>query len=148
MSEEAPSQQPSEHPSRWQVLRDVVAFQFKLAMDGLRDVILSPISITAAIVGIITSSENPGKYFYRLLEIGHESDRWINLFNTYNDDNEDRVSADHIVRRAESAVVSEYEKGGVLSNVKNQTDKVIDRIGSRTGSEKTTEQGKQPGEQS
>lgn len=132
MSEETPSEQSAEHPSRWQLLRDVVAFQFKLAMDGLRDVILSPISITAAIIGLLTSSNNPDRYFYRLLEIGHESDRWINLFNTYNDDNEDRVSADHIVRRTESAVVSEYEKGGVLSNVKNHTDKVIDSIGSHT----------------
>ncbi len=119
-------------PSRWQLLRDVVAFQFKLAIDGLRDIILSPISITAALIGVLTSSSNPGKYFYRLLEIGHDSDRWINLFNTYNDENEDRVSADQIVKRAESAVVSEYEKGGVLTKVKNKTDKVIDGIQDRT----------------
>jgi len=140
---ESPSEEPPEHPSRWQVLSDVVAFQFKLAMDGLRDIILSPISITAAIFGLITNGENPGKYFYRLLEIGHESDRWINLFNTYNDDNKDRVSADHIVRRAESAVVSEYEKGGVLSNVKNRTDKVIDRIQDES-TKRRTKPGQEP----
>ncbi len=118
---------PEEFPSRWRVFRDVVAFQFKLAMDGLRDVILSPVSIIAALIGLLTSSRNPGKYFYRLLELGHSSDRWINLFNAYDDDGQ-RVSADHIVRRAESAVVSEYEKGGVLTNVKDHADKVIDRF--------------------
>ncbi|MBO6701812.1 MAG: hypothetical protein JJ921_05700 [Pseudomonadales bacterium] len=119
-------------PSRWLLLRDVVAFQFKLAIDGLRDIILSPISITAALIGVLTSKSNPGKYFYRLLELGHDSDRWINLFNTYNDENENRVSADQIFKHAESAVVSEYEKGGVLTTVKNKTDQVIDEIQDRT----------------
>lgn len=117
-----------DYPSRWQLIRDVIAFQFKLAMDGLRDILLSPVSITAAIIGLLIRRENPGKYFYRLLEIGHDSDRWINLFNTYSDEAEKRPSADNIVKRAETMVVSEYEKGGVLSNVKDKADKVIDRM--------------------
>ncbi|MCG8380387.1 MAG: hypothetical protein MI865_13060, partial [Proteobacteria bacterium] len=54
--------------SRWQLFRDVMSFQFKLLMDGLRDVLLSPISITAALVGVFTDSKDPGKYFYRLLK--------------------------------------------------------------------------------
>lgn len=127
MNELEESVQPA-NPTRWQLVRDVVAFQFKLAMDGIRDILLSPISITAALIGLLTSSENPGRYFYRLLELGHSSDRWINLFNTYSDEDDKRPSADNIVKRAESIVVSEYEKGGVLSNVKNHADKVIDRI--------------------
>ena len=84
-------------PSRWQLLRDVLAFQFKLAIDGLRDVILSPISIIAALVGLVSERKNPGKHFYRLLEMGHRSDRWINLFNAYDNEEGEAQSADSFV---------------------------------------------------
>lgn len=127
MTDSQEERQEQEH-SRWQLLRDVVSFQFKLAMDGLRDVLLSPISITAALVGVLTDSKDPGKYFYRLLKLGHESDRWINLFNTYDETPSDIPSADSIVRSAESLIVKEYHKGGVVQNLKNKTDDVLDKI--------------------
>ncbi len=117
------------YPSRWQLLRDVLAFQFKLALDGLRDVLLSPISITAALIGVFTNKDNPGKHFYRLMELGHDSDRWINLFSAYDD--ETTPSSDDLVRRAESMVKHEYNKGGVVTNLKNQTDHVLDGIQSK-----------------
>jgi hypothetical protein len=113
--------------TRWQLLRDVLAFQLKLAMDGLRDVLLSPISIGAALIGVFSDSNKPGKYFYRLLKLGHRSDIFINLFNEHNTA-EHQPSADNIVKKAESLVVGEYEKGGVVTNLKNRTDKVIDKI--------------------
>lgn len=123
-----------EPPGHWQLIRDVIAFQFKLAMDGLRDVLLSPVSIIAAIVGILSSRADPGQYFYRLLHFGHRTDRWINLFNSYKDDdpaahllNRGR-SADHFVRRAEEIVLKEYQKGGAMHHLKSQTDGVISRL--------------------
>jgi hypothetical protein len=119
-------------PSRWQLIRDLLAFQFKLALDGLRDVLLSPISIGAAIIGLLTSREDPGKHFYRLLKLGHESDRWINLFNTHEE--VDGPSSDTLVRQAESLVKTEVEKGGVVSGLKNHTDNVLDRIQKRHSS--------------
>lgn len=106
MSEKTP-------PTRGQLLRHVVVFQFKLAMDGLRDVLLSPVSIIAALAGILTSSTDPARYFNQLLKMGHRSDKWINLFNTHNDDGESPTS-DDFVRKAESIVLSELEKGGVV----------------------------------
>lgn len=114
------------YPTRWQLFRDVLAFQFKLALDGLRDLLLSPISITAALIGVFSSRENPGKLFYRLLEIGGDTDRWINLFGTHQD--EHAPSSDDLVRRAESVVQSQYEKGGMVTNLKHQTDNVLNKI--------------------
>lgn len=118
---------PNDHPSRWQLFRDVLGFQFKLAIDGFRDVLLSPISIGAALVGVFSNRDNPGKYFYRLLNIGHQSDQWINLFNTH-DGEEDRLTADIFVKRAESIVLGELEKGGIVTNLKTRADRVIDKI--------------------
>ncbi len=120
-------------PGRWRLLRDVLAFQFKLLLDGLRDLLLSPISILAAIAGVLTSQRDPGRFFYRLLALGHQTDRWINLFNTY--DNEPRAnSADDFLKHAENIVLTEYEKGGLVSELKDRTDNVIDKMqDQRTG---------------
>lgn len=108
--------------TRGQLLRQLLVFQFKLAMDGIRDVLLSPISIVAALAGILTNHPDPSRYFNQLLELGHQSDRWINLFNTHNQDGES-ATADDFVREAESIVRSELEKGGVMPRVKRPTEK-------------------------
>jgi hypothetical protein len=124
-----------QNPGRWRLLRDVLAFQFKLLLDGLRDILLSPISIGAAMWGLFTSSTDPGKYFYRLLKLGHRSDRWINLFSTYDDDDVDRSqTSDAFVRKAESIVLGELEKGGVVSNIKHTAERAFDRIPSAASS--------------
>lgn len=94
----------------FRLIRDLLAFQFKLFLDGLRDVLLSPISIVSVIVGIVVSPKRPGKYFYRLMDLGYDTDRWINLFNKHNEENEDRLSPDAFVRHAETIVLKEYKK--------------------------------------
>ena len=104
-------------PTRGQLLRQVLVFQFKLAMDGLRDVLLSPISLIAALAGILTNHPDPSRFFNQLLQMGHRSDKWINLFNTYDEDS-DAPTADDFVRKAESIVLSELEKGGVVPKLK------------------------------
>ena len=123
------SKDPEPH-HRWQLLRDVVSFQFKLAIDGLRDVLLSPISIGAALAGVFTDSKEPGKYFYRLLKAGHHTDDWINLFGTHDDASliDGVPSPDTFVKHAESLIVKEYHKGGVVKNLKQTTDSVFDKI--------------------
>ena len=117
------------NPNRWQLLLDLVAFQFKLALDALRDLLLSPISIGTALFGIVTDRDNPGKYFYSMLRQGHKSDNWINLFGTGSDQEEDTdsVSTDNYVRRLESFVVDEYGKGGIVKDLKDKADKIIDK---------------------
>ena len=109
-------------PTRVQLLRHVVVFQFKLAMDGLRDLLLSPISLIAALAGILTNHPDPSRYFKKLLQLGHRSDKWINLFDTHNEDGESSTS-DDFVRKAESIVLSELEKGGVVPKLKRAVSK-------------------------
>ncbi len=65
-------------PSRWELLRDVAAFQVKLAIDGLRDLLLSPLSLMAGLIGGLLLGDR--KMFYRLVHLGRRSERWINLF--------------------------------------------------------------------
>ena len=56
-------------PTRGQLLRQILVFQFKLAMDGIRDVLLSPISVIAALAGILTNHPDPSRYFNQLLQL-------------------------------------------------------------------------------
>jgi hypothetical protein len=68
------------HASRLQLVWDVVLFQFKLLFDGLRDLVLSPVSIAAAVLGLIAGGDDPQRYFRRLLKIGRRTEIWLNLF--------------------------------------------------------------------
>ena len=74
--------------TRAELLRDVVVFQVRLAMDGLRDLVLSPVSIFLALAGIVFSPKDPHKFFRRLMLLGRRSDVFINLFNARVDDAE------------------------------------------------------------
>jgi len=118
-----------EHPGRWQVMLDLLAFQFKLLLDAIRDVLLSPVSIATALFGIFTDKKHPGKYFYGLLKQGHRTDDWINLFGTSSDQDENppSSSSDMYIRKVENMVVNEYEKGGIVKDLKDKADRLIDK---------------------
>jgi hypothetical protein len=116
-------------PDHWQVFRDLLAFQFKLVLDAGRDLLLSPISVIAVIAGLLSRQDNPGKHFYDLLRIGHKSDHWINLFGTSDSDAEDPlVSSDTYVKKVEDLIINEVQKGGVVKNMKDKTDGLIEKI--------------------
>jgi len=65
---------------RFRVFRDVVVFQGKLLIDGLRDLFLSPISIMAALVDLLVPGDDGGKRFYGVVSFGRRTEKWINLF--------------------------------------------------------------------
>jgi len=62
------------------VLRDLVIFQIKLAIDGLKDVVLLPVSVGAALIDLIFPGPEPGRCFYTLLRAGERFDRWLSLY--------------------------------------------------------------------
>lgn len=119
-------------PGRWPLMRDVMVFQGKLALDALRDIALSPISITAALVGFIRDKDRPGRYFYPLMMTGRRSDTVINLFGASKHAGLDAAvpddpSVDDLVARLEKIIVREYEAGGVTAQAKSAIDRAIDK---------------------
>ena len=50
MIDEAETIEENNAPGRWTLIRDVAVFQVKLVFDGMRDVVLLPISLIAGIV--------------------------------------------------------------------------------------------------
>jgi len=62
------------------VLHDVIKFQVKLFIDGLRDLLISPVSIFAALIDLLVPGDDGGKRFYAVVRFGRRTEHWINLF--------------------------------------------------------------------
>ena len=112
------------HVQRMKLLRDVLMFQVKLLMDGLRDLLLSPISLAAAGLGFLVHPEEPDRYFRQLQQLGRQSDRWINLFDEY----DKSEAADRLIQPLEERVTAEYQKGGWLSKGTEHVNRTIDGL--------------------
>jgi hypothetical protein len=128
--------QPSEqniNPT-WALIRDVATLQVKLVVDGLRDLVLVPASLIAGIVSLArTENGRPGPEFYKLVSVGRQSERWINLFGALENAppgvvEETQFSGadmDEIIGRMETYVIDEYRTGGVTAQAKEQLDKAL-----------------------
>lgn len=73
-------QRQPEYPSRWQIVRDVSMFQLKLFLDGLKDVVLSPLSLVAALLGILGMSRHSRRALYTVMRMGRRYDDWVDLY--------------------------------------------------------------------
>ena len=122
---------------RWTLIRDTAVLQFKLIVDGLRDFLLVPLSLIAAIASLATSKDGvPGPHFYRLLRVGKQSEVWINLFGAYQHAPEDithndrfaDMNIDELVVKVESFVVDEYKRGGITTQAKEKIDNALNAI--------------------
>lgn len=121
---------------RWTLIRDISVLQLKLVVDGLRDLLLVPVSLIAGVISLLGDGESDGNSFYALLRLGRRSERWINLFGAaervYGPSIESEQFAaediDQIVGRVESFVVNEYRKGGVTRQAKEQLDRALDSL--------------------
>jgi len=132
-----PLQQEDPKAERWALIRDIGVLQVKLLVDGLRDLILVPLSLLAGIVSLVsTQGGRPGPHFYQLMAWGKESEHWINLFaaleNAPDGIEGSRVlgsqDIDEIVGRLESFVKDEVKRGGVTSQAKARLDKILDAL--------------------
>ena len=131
---------------RWQLLRDVLVFQAKLAVDALRDVILSPVSLLAALLDVL-GKERAKPLFYRVLVEGRRSEAWINLFGEA-----DRIAPreatregegpgiDRAVRRVETLLREQYECGGITAQAKTAIDRSLDALSRPRGAGRPPEE--------
>jgi hypothetical protein len=72
---------PNPDPTVRSLARDLVFFQLKLLVDTLRDFVLSPVSIAAALVDFMLSNFQPPRYFLAVLRFGERSEEWIDLWS-------------------------------------------------------------------
>lgn len=120
---------------RWDLIRDVAVFQVKLVVDGVRDVILVPLSLIAGMISLLSGPNGKnGMKFYELLGFGKHTEEWINLFGA-EQNLSDKVeqpfaeaSFDELVGKFESYLVDEVQRGGVTAQAKSRLDKLVDAL--------------------
>lgn len=124
---------------RWPLMRDVLAFQCKLVVDGFRDLVLVPVSLITGLISLIGKNGVPGREFYDLLRVAHRSERWINLFGAVEKEESHETGTpyptpattpdlDALIARVESFLVEEYRKGGVTAQAKERLDAALDSL--------------------
>ena len=66
-------------PGWGRVLRDVLMFQFKLVVDGLKDLCLAQLALGAAVLDLVRRDGNPGRRFYGIVQLSQRFDGWLDL---------------------------------------------------------------------
>lgn len=88
-------------PGWGRVLRDVLVFQFKLVVDGIKDLGLAQAAVGAALLDLIRRDGTPGRRFYGIVRLSDRFDRWLDLHEPMNRVPED---APQFVRRGGRSV--------------------------------------------
>jgi hypothetical protein len=69
-------------PSRGKLFRAALAFEIKLAVDGLKDLVLAPLAIVAVAIDLVSGSGREGKQLRRVLLLGERYEGWLNLYGS------------------------------------------------------------------
>ena len=124
---------------RWKFLRDVVVFQLKLLLDNVRDLVLMPVSLVAALIDLIIRGEREGARFYKVLRWGAHSEAVIDVYSAikHHETGDFKIgrnyTVDGVIARLEGVLVREYEKGGTAASIKAAMDRAIDQLHAETG---------------
>lgn len=96
---------PEPAPTPRSLARDVVFFQLKLLLDTLRDLILSPVSLGAALLDFLLSKHQSPRYFHAVLRLGERSEEWIDLWSAgRRARSHDRMNVDTLLSHVEEVV--------------------------------------------
>ncbi len=123
-------------PDRWTLIRDILVLQLKLLVDGLRDLILVPISLVIGVISLLKAGNASGSEFYELLRAGRRTEQWINLFGaaervygpSISDERFPAEDIDEMVSRVESFLVDEYRQGGVTRQARDRLDRALESL--------------------
>ena len=108
--------------------------------EDVRDLVLMPVSLGAALIDFILKGEREGARFYKVLRWGSHSEDVIDVYSAikHHEPGDFKVSAaytvDGVIARLESVVTREVEKGGTAASIKSAMDRAIDQLHAGTGS--------------
>jgi hypothetical protein len=102
---------------RWVIVRDLIIFQIKLLLEGLKDIVVSQISIGAAALDLLFPTANRGARFYAVMRAAERFDNWLSLYGATEkaSANEDglfgvsRAGSDSLLGKLEELVLGRKE---------------------------------------
>jgi hypothetical protein len=87
------------------LLRDVLVFQFKLVVDALRDLVMSPVALAAAALDLLLSRQQTPRFFLAMLRLGRRTEDWIDLWSSrFERDGPQAQRIDDLLLRIEQTV--------------------------------------------
>lgn len=120
--------------SRKSLFIKAVVFQFKLGLDAVRDILLSPVAIIFAIIDFINGNNGHQSLFNKLLRFGRKTDQWIGLFNTGDVDTDEELKAeeeknvDFWVTKIQEKVKQQALAGKLSESAKTQINDYLSKI--------------------
>ena len=120
MSETSPSK-------RGTLVRNTVVFQLKLMADGFRDLVLLPVSLIATLIGLLRGGDEPDREFNRVIDVGRESEQWINLFGNHDvtENKNPAASIDALFTKVEDTLKKQYLAKGTSARAQAEIDKAL-----------------------
>jgi hypothetical protein len=124
---------------RWRFLRDLAVFQLKMFLDNVRDLVLMPVALVAALIDLLLRGDREGARFYRVLRWGWHSEKVIGVYSAIEHEQPGEFTISHnytvdgVIARLETVVTREVEKGGTAASIKSAMDRAIDQIHAGTG---------------
>lgn len=92
-----------EYRSRWRLARDLGVFEVKLAIDGVKDLILAPLALAAVVADLVMPAESRGVFLRAVIRIGERFEAWLNLYGL-----ERRAATQTILDEGGSDVIVDY----------------------------------------
>lgn len=100
------------------VVRDFAIFQVKLLIDGVKDIVLSALSVLALILDLLSGGGRKPRLFYSVLAMSERFDLWLNLSGAVTRLEEDELDDDGLFGASEAGSdsllgkVEEMVRGG------------------------------------
>lgn len=99
------------------LIRDLLIFQLKLLLDGLKDLVVFWMAIGASVLDILFPGERRGHRFYAVMRSAERFDAWLNLYGAAEraDENEEGLfgesaaGADTMLGRLEEIIIGRRE---------------------------------------
>lgn len=134
------------------MIRDLSIFQLKIFLDGLKDLILAPLSLVAGIAGLFGRSGHPGRYLLNVMRLGKRYEQWINLYGAADRESqpqEDKSAEglDAYLKRFERAIVEQASRGGLTSQARATIEKALDALSDNNPEPTAGHSSEQPGQQ-
>jgi len=122
---------------RSELIRTAVVFQLKLVADGFRDLVLLPVSLIATIIGLLRGGDEPEREFNQVIEVGRQSEQWINLFGNHEllDDAHPATSIDVLFTKVEETLKQHYKTAGISKSAQAEIDEALQVVHDKTREE-------------
>lgn len=124
----------SKTSKRGTLVRNTIVFQLKLMADGFRDLVLLPVSLIATLIGLLRGGDEPEREFNQVLQVGRESEEWINLFGNHEmpENSTAIASIDALFTKVEETLKQQYKATGTSASAQAEIDQALQAVQDKT----------------